>query len=46
MGDFLLIKAKDMKDDDGILTNIVFLAICQYVVVKPTLYYFSYQLFP
>lgn len=46
MVDVSLIKAKDMKDDDGILINIVFLAICQYVVVIPTLYYFSYQLFP
>lgn len=42
---FSLIKAKDMKDDDGILINIFFLAICQHVVYTD-LVYFSCQLFP
>ena len=46
MGDVSLIKAKDMKDDDGILINIFFLATCQYVVYTDLVYYFSYQLFP
>ena len=43
MGDVSLIKAKDMKDDDGILINIFFLATCQYVVYTDLVYYFSYQ---